>query len=165
MTSAEQTVGARIVVDLSEPGNYGVEVLGTKAANLARLATAGFRVPDGFAITTYACDRILRGSESPEDIWAEIRLHVDRLGHVPLAVRSSGTAEDLADASYAGQYETVLNVEGSKLWSMPSAAAWRQPPQNRCVPTRVQMPELRWRCWSSGWSPRRQQGSRSRPIP
>jgi hypothetical protein len=29
---------------------------------------------------------------------------------VPMAVRSSAVAEDLADASFAGQYETVLNV-------------------------------------------------------
>ena len=34
------------------------------------------------------------------------------LGDVPVAVRSSAAAEDLADASFAGQYETVLNVNG-----------------------------------------------------
>jgi pyruvate,water dikinase len=34
------------------------------------------------------------------------------LGDVPLAVRSSGVAEDLADASFAGQYEAVLDVRG-----------------------------------------------------
>ena len=34
----------------------------------------------------------------------------DRLGPGPWAVRSSSVAEDLADASFAGQYETVLNV-------------------------------------------------------
>jgi pyruvate,water dikinase len=37
---------------------------------------------------------------------------LDRLGHVPLAVRSSATAEDLPESSYAGLYESYLNVEG-----------------------------------------------------
>ena len=36
------------------------------------------------------------------------------LGDGPLAVRSSAAAEDLADASFAGQYETVLDVRGSE---------------------------------------------------
>ena len=34
--------------------------------------------------------------------------------NVDVAVRSSGTAEDLADASFAGQQDTFLNVRGSK---------------------------------------------------
>lgn len=34
------------------------------------------------------------------------------LGDGPLAVRSSAAAEDLGEASFAGQYETVLNVHG-----------------------------------------------------
>jgi len=35
-----------------------------------------------------------------------------RLGSVAVAVRSSATAEDLPDASFAGQQETILNVQG-----------------------------------------------------
>src|SRR5206468_8427156 len=36
-----------------------------------------------------------------------------RLGHTPeVAVRSSATAEDLPDASFAGQQDTILNVRG-----------------------------------------------------
>ena len=33
-------------------------------------------------------------------------------GNAPLAVRSSAVAEDLVGASFAGQYETVLDVRG-----------------------------------------------------
>jgi pyruvate,water dikinase len=33
---------------------------------------------------------------------------------IPVAVRSSATAEDLADASFAGQQETILNVVGEE---------------------------------------------------
>lgn len=35
------------------------------------------------------------------------------LGSVPVAVRSSATAEDLADASFAGQQDTYLGVSGA----------------------------------------------------
>jgi pyruvate,water dikinase len=34
------------------------------------------------------------------------------IGNIPVAVRSSATAEDLPDASFAGQQETFLNVRG-----------------------------------------------------
>ena len=112
MTGAEGTVEADLVVGLLESQAQGAEELGTKAANLARLAASGFPVPDGFVITTAACDRILAGPDIPPDIWTKIRAHLDRLGPGPVAVRSSGTAEDLGDASYAGQYDTVLDVEG-----------------------------------------------------
>ena len=41
---------------------------------------------------------------------AQLEPHVQRLGAVPLAVRSSGTAEDLPGASFAGQHDTTLGV-------------------------------------------------------
>uniref|UniRef100_UPI003260A909 PEP/pyruvate-binding domain-containing protein n=1 Tax=Clostridium sp. NkU-1 TaxID=1095009 RepID=UPI003260A909 len=34
------------------------------------------------------------------------------MGNVPVAVRSSATAEDLPGASFAGQQETYLNIQG-----------------------------------------------------
>jgi len=38
-----------------------------------------------------------------------------RMGHTPeVAVRSSATAEDLPDASFAGQQDTILNVRGEE---------------------------------------------------
>ena len=45
-----------------------------------------------------------------------------RLERGPVAVRSSATAEDLAEASFAGQQDTYLNIEGD------DAAARRGPP-------------------------------------
>ena len=52
----------------------------------------------------------------PPDLEADIRAAYDRLagsdGEVSFAVRSSATAEDLPDASFAGQQETFLNVRG-----------------------------------------------------
>ncbi len=57
-------------------------------------------------------------SEFPDDIAGSIRAHYRELGRragldrLSVAVRSSATAEDLPDASFAGQQETFLNVTG-----------------------------------------------------
>ncbi len=69
-----------------------------------------------------------------------------------VAVRSSATAEDLPDASFAGQQETFLNIRGDNaLCSTPAGAATR-----RCSPTgrsAIARPRAsticRWRCRSA----------------
>ncbi len=52
----------------------------------------------------------------PEDLEADVRAAYERLvdgrDEVSFAVRSSATAEDLPDASFAGQQETFLNIKG-----------------------------------------------------
>ncbi|WJH22932.1 phosphoenolpyruvate synthase [Pseudarthrobacter defluvii] len=56
----------------------------------------------------------------PEDIAADIQEHYSALcrragqDQLAVAVRSSATAEDLPDASFAGQQETFLNVAGAR---------------------------------------------------
>lgn len=51
----------------------------------------------------------------PEDLEQSIVEHYRALGEdIPVAVRSSATAEDLASASFAGQQETILNVVGEE---------------------------------------------------
>lgn len=72
---------------------------GQKAAALAALRRAGFPVPDGFVVPIGA-------SISLESLARALQ----RLGPGPWAVRSSGIAEDLDDASFAGQYESVLGA-------------------------------------------------------
>jgi pyruvate, water dikinase len=60
----------------------------------------------------------LLGAEVPEDLERDVREAYaalsGRFGHeaTDVAVRSSATAEDLPDASFAGQQETFLNVRG-----------------------------------------------------
>ncbi|KKS53855.1 MAG: Phosphoenolpyruvate synthase [Parcubacteria group bacterium GW2011_GWA2_42_28] len=49
----------------------------------------------------------------PEDLQTEIISAYQKLGANDVAVRSSATAEDLPDASFAGQQETYLNIRGN----------------------------------------------------
>jgi phosphoenolpyruvate synthase/pyruvate phosphate dikinase len=92
-----------LVVALSEAAILDQSLFGAKAANLGRLASAGFPVPPGFVVTP-AAEGHLRDA-SPQMLESAAAL-----GACRFAVRSSGTAEDLEDASFAGQYETFLNV-------------------------------------------------------
>jgi len=48
----------------------------------------------------------------PKDLVAAIEKAYEELGNPPVAVRSSATAEDLPEASFAGQQATYLNIEG-----------------------------------------------------
>ena len=64
-----------------------------------------------------AARRIVLDAELPEDVADGIRLGYRRLREqygddVRLAVRSSATAEDLPDVSFAGQHESYLNIAG-----------------------------------------------------
>ncbi|HQQ63485.1 MAG TPA: PEP/pyruvate-binding domain-containing protein [Pseudomonadales bacterium] len=78
------------------------EAVGGKAEGLARLIALGLHVPPGFVI------QHARPGSLPEDIF----MHYNALGSGAVAVRSSAIGEDSVDASFAGQYETILNVEG-----------------------------------------------------
>jgi len=93
------------LIPLAEVDPAEVALVGGKAAGLAALIRAGERVPDGFCITTAA-------GELTDDLRRRIGEAYERLGAGAVAVRSSATAEDLPDASFAGQHETFLNVRG-----------------------------------------------------
>lgn len=62
---------------------------------------------------------LVRNLELPEDLQQAIikayrKLEQEYGTHVDVAVRSSATAEDLPDASFAGQQETYLNIHGEE---------------------------------------------------
>ena len=56
--------------------------------------------------------RLIRKSAMPEEIAKEIFDYYHKLGAKLVAVRSSATAEDLSDASFAGQNDSFLNISG-----------------------------------------------------
>lgn len=83
---------------------------GGKAAGLATAMAAGFTVPQGVAIGRSALPAWLGDEAEAEPVTADAAADVlDALGG-RVAVRSSAVAEDGVDSSFAGQYETVLDV-------------------------------------------------------
>jgi pyruvate,water dikinase len=86
--------------------------VGRKAAGLGELIAAGVHVPEGIVLTAGI------GDLSAEDRQSVVRAAATDLGPGPFAVRSSGIAEDGVDRSFAGMYESVLNVPAEEL---PSA--------------------------------------------
>lgn len=97
-------------------------LFGGKAAVLLELHSAGFRVPPFVVLTTDdITTRVVAESlrptslESSQDTQStrvslsDLPQVVDRLGF-PLAVRSSASVEDGAQASFAGQFSSFLNL-------------------------------------------------------
>ena len=118
------------VLLLGDPATLDRSSVGGKAAGLARLVAAGFPVPRGFVIPARALESGDPGSAARAAVTAALARM--ELSESALAVRSSALDEDSADASFAGQYLTVLDVRGTEaLWeavrrcveSLGSAAA------------------------------------------
>lgn len=90
---------------------------GGKGGALARLYQAGYPVPDGFVIlpAAFVGDELTPGRTLSAEAWVQVQAHLDRLrgadGKMAFAVRSSAMSEDSAQASFAGEFETVLNVQ------------------------------------------------------
>jgi phosphohistidine swiveling domain-containing protein len=87
---------------------------GGKGAALARLYQAGYAVPDGFLILPAAFD----GDGLLPEAWTQVQAQLARMRQaspeVSFAVRSSALSEDSAFASFAGEFETVLDVHSDE---------------------------------------------------
>lgn len=130
-TDRERDVGD----SLGGPIGLAAEVaLGGKGENLRRIAAAGLRVPRWVALPAAVHQQLVgalspgaspadalaaaalaarvRAIAVPEDLREELRsaLIEQELLDRPLAVRSSATVEDGRQASFAGQFDTVLGV-------------------------------------------------------
>jgi len=83
-----------------------LERLGGKACGLVRLMAAGFDVPEVWCLPA---DR----ADDPAALDAALEALAQAHPDTDFAVRSSATAEDLQEASFAGVYTTVLGVRGA----------------------------------------------------
>ncbi len=145
-----------LILWFDEIGIEDVPLVGGKNASLGemhqKLTSKGVEVPNGYAITAYAYQyllkaagiedairetlkdldthdlynlqergekvrSIIRNAEFPDDLRQAIvdayrKMEEEYGENVDVAVRSSATAEDLPDASFAGQQDTYLNICG-----------------------------------------------------
>lgn len=143
---------------LQELTREDLSLAGGKGANLGELVLAGMRVPQGCVLTVEGYRRCITQAylpgmdvhdlqaldavtsqiqkqiekvSIPDEVASEILEAYRSMGSPIVAVRSSATAEDLPSASFAGQQETYLNVQGES--EVLSAIK---------------------KCWASLWAPR-----------
>jgi pyruvate,water dikinase len=84
-------------------------LFGSKAVGLGEAARSGLPLPPGVALSGAVVEAVAGGeAQAIEDVAKLVR----PLGS-PLAVRSSAVDEDGAEASFAGQHMTLLNVPGA----------------------------------------------------
>jgi len=134
----------QFVLRFDEVSEDAAHLVGGKGLRLAEMAQAGLPVLPGFCVTTDAYraflsynglealisiddETVVRDhiatAELPENVASAIRKAYEALSG-PVAVRSSATAEDSQDASFAGQYDTFLNVTSSDEVLQKVQACW-----------------------------------------
>jgi pyruvate, water dikinase len=132
------------VIWFTDEACQDVGLTGGKGASLARMTAEGLPVPPGFVIPSYVLEEALdtermlelaatQSAEGLQELVARCQPPTDeitaayenlvgtnltatykKVGDAKVAVRSSAVAEDSEAASYAGQQETYLFVEGAE---------------------------------------------------
>ncbi len=123
--------GQRVTVPLTQVDSEALPLVGGKAAQLGIVLRGGLPVPDGFCVTT---DAFRQGMDPT--LGQEITTAYEALGAGPVAVRSSATAEDLPEASFAGQQGSYLNISGADAVIEAVRACWQSLYTERAVASR-----------------------------
>lgn len=152
-----------LVLPFSQIRKEDIPLVGGKGANLGEMVSFGIPVPNGFAITAQAyqkvidhnalqpvireiikqtevtnqkelekaaikIQRLIQTADIPPELIKEIFDNYSNLkpgnSNPLVAVRSSATAEDLPDASFAGQQESFLDIKGESNLIQAVRSAW-----------------------------------------
>lgn len=123
-----------VAYDLAAPPRLGALAAELDAIGAAAATAPGPANPVGSELSPVAARarRLIEESPIPPGVDAAVRKAYEGMGaNVPVAVRSSATAEDLPFASFAGQQDSFLDVTGADA-----------------------VVEAVRRCWASLWSER-----------
>jgi phosphohistidine swiveling domain-containing protein len=112
----EQVQMNDMVLEFSELTTEQQSSAGGKGGVLAKLYQAGYPVPEGFVVLPGA----FTGDKLRPEAWAHVQTLLKRMrdsknGMASFAVRSSALSEDSAKASFAGEFETVLDVHSDDM--------------------------------------------------
>jgi pyruvate,water dikinase len=120
-----ESIHAKYIRNLYDAKLYNLDEVGGKAMNLSLLKTKGYNVPHGVVLTTGFFDKVLESSQInlsdflmnkgkvniTSALWDEILSSGLLDKSKKYSVRSSATVEDQAEHSFAGQFNTNLNVD------------------------------------------------------
>src|SRR3954471_11311174 len=100
------------VIDLRDDSALSSSVTGGKAAALARAVRAGIDTLPGVVLTTRFSQAVDRGQLVPGH--PAVAEAFGRAGgdHQSLVARSSSMVEDTAESSMAGQFDSVIGIDG-----------------------------------------------------
>lgn len=104
-----------VISSAGAPREWEAALVGGKAASLFRMLAMQFPVPEFFVLTADLYRSHADGKLS-RDARARVASAYESLGGdaSEYAVRSSGVAEDSADFSFAGVFDTILEVRGAQ---------------------------------------------------
>ena len=116
----------KLIYDLNEISTNDVSLVGPKAAHLGDLLQAHLPVPTGVVLSVGFLEKFLSNNGLSSNITPEmilkagfsdklrtlLEMFFKKFANLNVAVRSSAIAEDLPNSSFAGMYETFLNVIG-----------------------------------------------------
>lgn len=108
----DRSVRAALVTLDDDQGATDLRVVGGKAAALSKARSAGLDTLPGVVLTTAFCEDVDGGAavEGHPDVARACEATAD--WHRGAVARSSSVVEDMGDSSQAGQFESVIGIEG-----------------------------------------------------
>ena len=103
----------KLAYSFSDITNDSLGFAGGKGSSLCRMYNAGIAVPNGFVILSTAFEN----NELKTEAYSDIEKCLEMLPGSTFAVRSSALSEDSAKTSFAGEFESVLNVARADVFS------------------------------------------------